>query len=163
MKLAIRFVVVLIILVALGAPLMGQDATSNWAGEWGEHSLIGGSGKESYRELSVADCLEQRCTIFKISNRIDSPKAPREREFCDVDNDKLTLELESPTQAVAHLRSNDGEKCSLVFDRTDTDNPSIQVTAGEGDCSYFCTRNGELHRDLSIALEGKVLLEFNRR
>jgi len=113
-----------------------------WAGEWGEHRLIASSGEETYRELSVADCWNKQCAIFKISNQTDSARAPRERISCGTDNDKFVLEIESPTKAMAHLRSDEGEKCSLVFERTDTENPSIVVTAGEGDCSYFCSAKG---------------------
>jgi len=143
MKLETHFVLGLIAFVGVGGNLLAQDAISSWAGEWGEHGLIAGSSKETYRELSVADCLDRRCRIFKISNRTESPKAPRESEFCDADsNDKFFLEIESPTKAVAHLRTNEGEKCSLLFERTGTDKLSVRVTKGEGDCSYFCTRNG---------------------
>lgn len=144
MKLAIHFCVGLIVFVeAIGGNLLGQDPSSGWAGEWGEHNLTAGSGKETYRELSVADCLDRRCTIFKISNRMELPKTPHDSEYCDADsNDKFILEIESPTKAVAHLRTDEGEKCSLTFERTSTDKPSIRVTTGEGDCSYFCTRKG---------------------
>jgi hypothetical protein len=142
MKLTIHFAVELFVFVGGAGNLLAQDSASGWTGEWGEHRSIASSGEETYRELSMADCFDRQCTIFKILNRTESAKAPRERKECGTVSDKFVLEIQSPTKAVARLRSGEGEKCSLVFERTGTEDPSVVVTAGEGDCSYFCSRNG---------------------
>jgi uncharacterized protein len=142
MKKLIQLVVGLMLLTVSTGILSAQDLAASWAGEWGEHRVNKEKGEETLRELSISDCFHTQCTIFNLLNRTEMSKKESQRRECGTVNDKMVLEIESPAKAVTHLRSNKSEQCTLVLERTGTENSSITITQGTGDCSYFCTANG---------------------
>jgi len=109
-----------------------QAPNSAWSGEWGSFVRIpANGGSAAHYEgagLSVKDCSSQQCHIsFEVLGRSFHGEASGDLEF------------ENDYQGVAHLGSSEGEKCSLAFEKPESESPSITVRERTGDCSYFET------------------------
>jgi uncharacterized protein len=118
------------VLLAAGTFVAAQNATPNWAGEWGIFHRIVPSTTDQYQGngLSITDCSGQQC---KASLLVNGQSGSR----CEAAGN---LEISSPSEAVISIAS-DGYKCSVALEKTGTDKLAITAKTLPGGCSSFCT------------------------
>lgn len=108
---------------------LAQAASSPWAGEWGQFKQVPSTSNRRFEGhgLSIHDCVNRSCAFtILVENKTSHAGATG------------FLQLESRTEAIAHLVEGKKEYCSLQI-ALDADQPSIAVRQENGGCSYFET------------------------
>lgn len=118
----LRFILLTVVSVLLCCSIGAQ---SPWVGEWGRFHEVRPHQYEG-AGITISNCTDHGCS-FSI--------AVESQGHGDASG---TLVLMSATDAVAHLIAFKEEHCTLQLSLS-TNEPSIRVAAGTGDCTYFQT------------------------
>ena len=130
-------------LIGSASSIRPQTTAAAWTGEWGRFTHVPRAGQIAAHVegagLSISDCADEHC---QASFEILGPTFHAEA--------KAELEIENDSEAIAHLRGDREEKCTLTLAKTDTNPPSITATLRSGDCSYFETPGASFEHTYSL-------------
>ena len=129
------FALLLFVTAACSAvSLRAQDQADSWKGEWGSFQRVASSDRDAYEGngLAISQCAPTGTSAnCAIALQVTSAQGNGDA--------KGVLEINSATQAIAHLSFEGKEYCSVRLTRPEDNLQTIQVSAGTGSCSEFLT------------------------